>query len=51
MQNTEHKTEYIGDLGKEFQEIDKAYEHEKAGIEVYTFTVDWCSVYTIFCCS
>ncbi|MCI9440973.1 MAG: hypothetical protein HFH15_07010 [Ruminococcus sp.] len=50
MKNKTHRTEFIGDLRAEFQEIDKAYEHEKAAEEIFSFTVDCCEIYTILCC-
>lgn len=50
MQKAMEKTEYIGDLRAEFQEIDKMYEHEKAVGDIISLSAQCWSIYTLICC-
>lgn len=50
MRKKMEKKEYVGDLRKEFQEIDKMYEQEKAAEEIISITQGCLEGYTIICC-
>ncbi len=50
MQKIQEKTEYIGDLRAEFQEIDSLYEHERADADILSLSVQCFAILSLICC-
>lgn len=50
MQKVLEKTEYIGDLRAEFQEIDRMYENERTVEEIKSLSEQCWAIYTLICC-